>query len=234
MEYFEVEVPFGDALCSDDECPCRPPDDRIPRGSGYLYISETVVNFRQDACTIEEAKQKIARTNFYGQNRHVPTLMCQQGARKRGLDLNIAAADAKHWWETGLVPLRATPLAGSAVSQKEHAKSAGKSPVNRILAMAVVGNGFIPSDGIVKELLHGFYQPGAIHPQAVIKTQKGAWTNDQEKIRTSAVWVMGFFQYPIVLSTFGSWEEGLDYVAQRDVQTDQGDCLIIELHEKSG
>jgi len=40
-----------------------------------------------------------------------PILMCEQGAKLRGLDLEVAAADAKYWWETGLVPLRVTPIA---------------------------------------------------------------------------------------------------------------------------
>src|SRR5205085_9119964 len=43
-----------------------------------------------------------------------PVLMCEQGARLRNLDLGVAAADAKQWWETGQVPLRATPIKGGA------------------------------------------------------------------------------------------------------------------------
>jgi len=39
-----------------------------------------------------------------------PILMCEQGAKLRGINLDTAATDAKHWWETGLVPLRPTPL----------------------------------------------------------------------------------------------------------------------------
>lgn len=48
-----------------------------------------------------------------------PIMCCEQGARLRGLDLEIAAADAKYWWETGLVPLRATPLAWEERQQQE-------------------------------------------------------------------------------------------------------------------
>jgi len=40
--------------------------------------------------------------------------MCEQGAKKRGLDLAMAAADAEYWWKTGLVPLRESPLAKSS------------------------------------------------------------------------------------------------------------------------
>ena len=40
-----------------------------------------------------------------------PILMCEQGAKARGLNLEVAAADAARWWETGRVPLRPTPFA---------------------------------------------------------------------------------------------------------------------------
>jgi hypothetical protein len=53
--------------------------------------------------------------------------MCEMGAKKRGLDLAVAAADAKYWWETGLVPLRATPKAGSAEAKKEKDRLASEA-----------------------------------------------------------------------------------------------------------
>ncbi len=119
MEYFEVPEarPGQDGICSDNDCPCGFPGATIPRGSGYMYISEAVVDFRRDALTVREAEQKAARMQrtmnvVFGQDVVTPTLMCEQGAKKRGLDLKVAAADAKHWWATGLAPLRATPMAG--------------------------------------------------------------------------------------------------------------------------
>jgi len=121
MEYFQVPEtnPGQDGLCSDNDCPCGWPGANIPRGTGYMYISQSVVDFRRDAKTVHEAEQKIARMRqgssvMFGQNVVTSTLMCEQGARKRGLDLEVAAADAHYWWQTGLVPLRATPLAGSS------------------------------------------------------------------------------------------------------------------------
>jgi hypothetical protein len=42
-----------------------------------------------------------------------PILVCERGAQLRKLDLAIAAADAAHWWATGQVPLRATPISHS-------------------------------------------------------------------------------------------------------------------------
>jgi hypothetical protein len=132
MDYFEVPEarPGQDGICSDNSCPCGYPGATIPRGSGYMYISKDVVDFRRDARTVQEAEQKIASFQklfnvVFSQNEITSTLMCEQGARKRGLDLDIAAADAKYWWATGLVPLRATPLAGSkkAIKERERLKS---------------------------------------------------------------------------------------------------------------
>jgi len=37
-------------------------------------------------------------------------LFAKMGARLRNLDLHVAASDAKHWWFTGQVPLRPTPV----------------------------------------------------------------------------------------------------------------------------
>jgi hypothetical protein len=131
MEYFEVPEarPGQDGICSDNDCPCGYPGAKIPRGTGYMYISKTVVDFRRDARTIKEVEQKVARMRqntkssfIFGQNVITSTLMCEQGARKRGLDLEVAAADAKYWWETGLVPLRATPLAGSPKPKEKPAQ----------------------------------------------------------------------------------------------------------------
>jgi len=60
----------------------------------------------------------MERLGFSGPGHHFtyrlsPILVCEQGARLRNLDLAVAAADAKYMWETSLVPLRATPLAGA-------------------------------------------------------------------------------------------------------------------------
>jgi hypothetical protein len=39
----------------------------------------------------------------------IAILCCDFAAMQRHLDLDVAAADAKYWWEKSLVPLRATP-----------------------------------------------------------------------------------------------------------------------------
>ena len=135
MEYFQVEEanPGRDGVCSDNDCPCGFPGASIPRGTGYIYVSKAVVDFRRDARTEREASEKVAEMQsagamvFLGQDVAVSTLMCEQGARKRGLDLEVAAADARHWWETGLVPLRATPLASESSTPLASMFSAAKS-----------------------------------------------------------------------------------------------------------
>jgi hypothetical protein len=119
MEYMEVSGnERSSALCSDDACPCGYPGATIGRGEGYIYVSKAVVDFRRDCLTEAQAQAKIQRMSrqtgsviLAGAGVFAPILMCEQGARKRGIDLEVAAADARHWWKTGKVPLRATPLA---------------------------------------------------------------------------------------------------------------------------
>jgi len=43
--------------------------------------------------------------------RYLPITVCEVSARRRGLDLKIAAADYSMWVSKGLVPCRATPMA---------------------------------------------------------------------------------------------------------------------------
>lgn len=152
MEYFEVPRPDGDGYCSDDNCPCGFPGELIPRGTGYIYISPEVVDFRCDARTVREAAQKIARMEqqlggvriFAGSGVFAPILMCEQGARRRRLDMEVAAADAKYWWETGLVPLRPTPILALKSQQfegrtVEEAKAAAANaiPAEKVREMEV-------------------------------------------------------------------------------------------------
>ncbi len=115
--YFESSRPSRAATCSDDSCPC--PGATILPGFGYLYISKEVIEFRKDAIAESAAAAKIqdvqrklgaivANPNLLAS----PILMCKMGAEKRGIDLAVASYDAQHWWKTGQVPLRPTPMAG--------------------------------------------------------------------------------------------------------------------------
>jgi ankyrin repeat protein len=114
--FFECSRPSGDGTCSDNGCPCGWPGAILPRGTGYLYVSKEVVDFREDACTEAEATAKIMslqkRSGVVIANPNSlasAILICKQAALKRGVDLDIASQDARHWWETGEVPLRPTP-----------------------------------------------------------------------------------------------------------------------------
>lgn len=61
IEYLEVERPEGYGRCSDDSCPCPPPGTIIPRGSGYLFIPQSLVDFRRDARSIQNAHEKMLK-----------------------------------------------------------------------------------------------------------------------------------------------------------------------------
>lgn len=129
MVYFECTRPSGDGKCSDNSCPCGFPGTTIPRGTGYFYISEDLVKMRRDALTLEEIHAKAARMmqqaggalSAVTSGVLMPILMCEVAAKKRGVDLVVAAADAKYYWETGLAPLRPTPM----VAQVGHSPAGG-------------------------------------------------------------------------------------------------------------
>ena len=99
-------------LCSDDGCPCPGNRKLKPGGSGLLFISEDVVAMRGDALSWDELQRKLTAMSmqtkkrlFVGAGVVNPIFLCRQGARLRRLDLKVAAADAKHWFETGRCPL---------------------------------------------------------------------------------------------------------------------------------
>lgn len=117
MQYFDVSAPRHSALCSDDACPCD--NTSIPVGGGYLLIPRDCCEFRSDCPTEAQAEAKIDRIGrqrgqfiILGPGIAAPVLCCEVAARRRDLDMGIAAADAKHWWATGKVPYRPTPQAG--------------------------------------------------------------------------------------------------------------------------
>lgn len=117
MEYFEDEISKVNGVCSDDQCPCD--DTVIPVGQGYLYIPRDCCDFRWDCRTQKEFQAKAeqmakqsGRYLIFGHGMAGPVLVCEVGAKKRDLNLAIAAQDAKYWWTTGRVPFRPTPRAG--------------------------------------------------------------------------------------------------------------------------
>ena len=130
--FFECDVPAGDGLCSDNDCPCS--EVTIRRGEGYLYIDDKLVEFRKKHPTLQSARQAMRDMQekmraggglFIGAYRLGPILVCEEGSKLRGLDLEVAAADAQRWWATGQVPLRATPPAKEACAKTESPSEPG-------------------------------------------------------------------------------------------------------------
>ena len=119
VEYFDVGgSQKAEGTCSDDDCPCGSPGAVIPRGTGYLVISEAVVEFRREARTLAEGQAKAeamqSRGIFFahrGKGVVTPILCCAQSPLLNSINRSVAADDAKQWWKTGKAPLRPTPRA---------------------------------------------------------------------------------------------------------------------------
>lgn len=111
MEYMECEPVQGVGYCSDNDCPCTVTE--IQPGTGYLYISPEVVEFRRDALSLAEARKKLAPAvesgEYVSTSKYEPILICKRGATLRNLDLEVAAEDARLWWKSHKAPLRPTP-----------------------------------------------------------------------------------------------------------------------------
>jgi hypothetical protein len=124
-ETYEVGPLSDGAVCSDPECPCA--EVSVPRGGGYLYTSRETVAFRKTRRSLVEVQEALASFGkllsqgraaeagaieaVFRAKKHNGILMCETGARRRGVDLSVAASDAKMLWDSGRAPLRETPLA---------------------------------------------------------------------------------------------------------------------------
>ena len=136
-QYGEGEVPKDYGLCSDRQCPC--PEVKIPKGSGYLYISAKAVRnmiFRIRSEETGTQPDSLLDSFLLGRGMSItllemPVLVCEQGAKLRGIDLAVAAADARLWWETGKVRLRPTPMAKREKSPRPVKRADQKGPADR-------------------------------------------------------------------------------------------------------
>lgn len=142
MEYFEVPPPKTGGSCSDDQCPCD--DTHLPRGEGFLYIPTECCDFRWDCRSVTDLEAKARRLSessnqfiVFGHGITGPILLCRSAADRRFLDMKIAAADAKRWWETGQVPFRPTPRRGEF--PVEFTKAAAAGPGCAVLLLGVLG-----------------------------------------------------------------------------------------------
>ena len=118
LKYFEVPIEVSVFRCSDNQCPCPGTSALVLGKTGYLYVSEEVVDMRKDALTKAALDTKQQRmidvidgsvVMFFNQGTVYPIVMCDKAVRRLKLDPSVAAADARHWGATGLVPLRVTP-----------------------------------------------------------------------------------------------------------------------------
>ena len=118
---FEVPVRNETGFCSEPECSCG--NAVIPKGTGYLHISQKVVNFRKDCPTPRDLLFKLNKTQAtlgcfetfaLDHGTVYPRLLCKQAAIRHQLSLEVAAQDAANWWNTGAVPLRSTPMSFSS------------------------------------------------------------------------------------------------------------------------
>ncbi|MBD3421364.1 MAG: hypothetical protein GF398_14705 [Chitinivibrionales bacterium] len=118
MDYMECEVKPGDTVCLDLSCSCK--SSKLPRGTGYLFISEECVEFRRHALSREALQSKLAplltQGNYIPFSNYEPLLLCEIAARSRNLDLPTAAQDAQMWWESSQAPLRHTPKEGEVAA----------------------------------------------------------------------------------------------------------------------
>ncbi len=133
--FFEDKLLQSDGMCSDDQCPCN--EVSIHRGQGYLYIPEDVVRFRwcyrglaEAERHMEEAPRILSIDGRPAMVRLGAILVCEVGQRLRKLDLEVANADARRWWQTGKVPLRTTPLDNSAKNHRAYRRESEEESQN--------------------------------------------------------------------------------------------------------
>lgn len=105
-------------LCSDRDCPCSGKEHLVIGSTAYLFINQSVVDFRRECITLLERNillQQRAKTLgasvLYDHGTINPFYLCATGAKRRELDLSVALANAKMVAETGFAPLRPTPRA---------------------------------------------------------------------------------------------------------------------------
>ena len=117
---FEAPVRNDAGFCSEPECTCG--NAVIQKGTGYLHISQKVVDFRKDCPTPRDLLYKFNKTQAdlgcfetfaLDHGAVYPRLLCRQAAIGHQLDLDVAAQDAATWWDIGKVPLRSTPTSFS-------------------------------------------------------------------------------------------------------------------------
>jgi tetratricopeptide (TPR) repeat protein len=110
--------------------------------------------------------------------------------------------------------------------------TAHRQSTNRILAIGLIGNGFLPSKAVVEELLRDLAVK-EVHPQAQIKTHRGKWTSEREMSTVATMFAtFGFVRIPAVLESFGSHTEMLECITLRECKSPKGDCCLVTVWEE--
>ena len=148
-------------LCSDNDCPCSGTESLVAGSAAYLYISQQVVDFREDCLTLMERDAKLEQmAREMGVNAITvdggvanPFYLCEIGVKRRGLDLAVALADAATVAQTGFAPLRPTPRQTTRMNQGlfDAARKGDAETVSKLLAEGADKN---VKDGQDLTLLH--------------------------------------------------------------------------------
>ena len=103
---------------------------------------------------------------------------------------------------------------------------------NRILAVGLMGNGFLPSESVVRDLQHDL-ATSSVHPQAQIKTHRGKWASKKEMSTAAVTFAMlGLIRVPAVSGSFGSHTEMMKCITLREWQTAEGACCVVTVWER--
>lgn len=127
--------PFsGQASCSDDECPCS--NTTMPPAKGYLWIKPEVAGTRMKCLSLPSLQGHMTASGIAGideiRRRYLPIVVCEQGAKRRNLDLAVAASDYTCWVKTGKAPCRPTPTDSKRSSPAgRHAQSNGLTATDK-------------------------------------------------------------------------------------------------------
>jgi len=106
-------TPFrGNTSCSDNECLCT--YTTMPPAQGYLWIKPDVANTRIQCLSLTALHGYLTTSGLsrIDEIRRccLPMVVCEEAAKRRNLDLEVASSDYSSWVNTGIVPCRATPL----------------------------------------------------------------------------------------------------------------------------
>lgn len=194
MEFIECDVPQGQGYCCDNDCDCG--ITPIDQGSGLVFISKDVVDFRNDALTRDQLREKLAIRSgdtYVPVASYEPILICEKAARTRGIDLDVAAQDAQMFWSERKVPCRPTPPAGSVPPTPVPSQASDTPPMappvpplpSQPESAPPVGSASFVDDEPIEE--HSIASEPPIEPQPSVPDQSSTPAQDQSVDTSSFV-----------------------------------------------